>query len=153
MANPHMTAARRTSRRISGPLVRAASSGIIGLATPSLVMAGMPAPLPTDVERVLQLKDSALFRFETISFFLLVFALCAAAVMALWNYLRRDFTAMPRLTFGKAAAGVFLWGMLFIVVLTMISGARELMTPGAWEKQGFTYKLANPPSVTETAGR
>jgi hypothetical protein len=25
----------------------------------------------------------------------------------------------------------------------MISGARELMTPGAWRKQGWTYKLAD----------
>jgi hypothetical protein len=30
---------------------------------------------------------------------------------------------------------------LFLLVLTMISGARELMTPGAWEKKGFTYQL------------
>src|SRR5262249_55804861 len=34
-----------------------------------------------------------------------------------------------------------LWGLLFLLVLTMISGARELMTPGAWEKQGLTYRL------------
>ena len=27
------------------------------------------------------------------------------------------------------------------VVLAMISGARELMTPGAWEKHGATYRL------------
>ncbi len=36
---------------------------------------------------------------------------------------------------------VVLWGLLFTVVLAMISGARELMTPGAWEKQGATYRL------------
>jgi hypothetical protein len=46
-------------------------------------------------------------------------------------------------SFGRAVAGVFLWGLLFIIVLTMISGARELMTPGAWEKQGVTYRLTN----------
>jgi hypothetical protein len=28
----------------------------------------------------------------------------------------------------------------------MISGARELMTPGAWRKQGATYKLAADPA-------
>jgi hypothetical protein len=32
-------------------------------------------------------------------------------------------------------------GLLFYVVLTMISGARELLTPGAWEKQGTGYRL------------
>jgi hypothetical protein len=26
-------------------------------------------------------------------------------------------------------------------VLLMISGTRELMTPGAWEKRGTTYQL------------
>ena len=36
-----------------------------------------------------------------------------------------------------------LWGLCFVVVLTMISGARELMTPGAWKKQGWTYTLAD----------
>jgi hypothetical protein len=43
---------------------------------------------------------------------------------------------------------VILWGLLFVVVLTMISGARELMTPGAWRKQGWTYRLTEPASGT-----
>ena len=38
-------------------------------------------------------------------------------------------------------AAVVLWGLLFMLVLTMISGARELLTPGAWEKKGATYQL------------
>ena len=31
-----------------------------------------------------------------------------------------------------------------LLVLTMISGARELLTPGAWRKQGSTYRLNSP---------
>jgi hypothetical protein len=111
--------------------------------------AGMPSPLPTEpeyvVRKVLRLDDTPLKRLQAISFFLLVSVLAAAVVRWLWNYLRRDFPKLPRLSFGKALAGVFLWGLLFVVVLTMISGARELMTPGAWKKQGFTYKLADEP--------
>ncbi len=84
-----------------------------------------------------------MFRFQAISFFLLAFLLSALVVKLLWNGLRRDFPNLPRLSYGRAVAGVFLWGLLFIIVLTMISGARELMTPGAWRKQGFTYKLAD----------
>ena len=61
----------------------------------------------------------------------------------MWNYIRRDFVQLPRLTYGRAVVGVLLWGLVFVVVLTMISGARELMTPGAWQKSGFTYKLAS----------
>jgi hypothetical protein len=117
--------------------------------SPGLVLAGMPSPLPTQVDRILRLNESALERLQAISFFLLVFLLCAAAVAVLWNYVRRDFPVMPRLTYGKAVAGVFLWGMLFIIVLTMISGARELMTPGAWEKQGFTYRLTDQPAASK----
>jgi hypothetical protein len=105
--------------------------------------AGMPSPLPTHIDRVLRLNEPAIERFQAISFFLAVFLVCATIVWALWNYVRRDFPKLPRLSYGKAVAGVFLWSLLFIIVLTMISGARELMTPGAWEKQGFTYKLTN----------
>ena len=129
------------------------------LASPLTVVAGMPAPLPTDpVGRVMRLGDSPLARLQTISFFLLVFFLSAAAIRAIWNYLQRDFSALPRLSFGRAVAGVFLWGVLFVIVLTMISGARELMTPGAWRKQGATYTLAdNPtpsaPSETDSTAR
>jgi hypothetical protein len=104
--------------------------------------AGMPAPLPTDPERFFRLNETPLMRFQAISFFLLGLLLSAAAIQWLWNYLRRDFSRLPRLTYGKAVAGVLLWGLLFILVLAMISGARELMTPGAWKKRGFTYKLA-----------
>ena len=53
---------------------------------------------------------------------------------------------MP-LGYRRALSLVVLWGVLFVIVLTMISGARELMTPGAWKKQGWTYQLAesSPP--------
>ena len=40
-------------------------------------------------------------------------------------------------------AGVVLWGLALVIVLAMIAGARELMTPGAWQKQGWTYKLTD----------
>jgi hypothetical protein len=117
-------------------------AGSVFLLYPSAALAGMPSPLPTDLERVLRLNDTALMRLQTISFFLVGLLLSAGAVQLLWNYLQRDFPKLPRLSYGKALAGVLLWGLLFIIVLTMISGARELMTPGAWNKEGFTYKLA-----------
>lgn len=112
-------------------------------ASTGAVSAGMPTPLPTDVAKVLELDQSAERRLEAISFFVVVLLVAAVVIRALWNYLQRDFAALPRLSFGKALVGVVLWGMLFIIVLTMISGARELLTPGAWEKDGLTYKLAD----------
>jgi hypothetical protein len=116
---------------------------------PAPALAGMPAPLPTDPDQVLRLNEPVRFRLQAISFFLAGLLLCALAVRLLWNYLASDFPRLPRLSFGKALAGVLLWGLLFVVVLTMISGARELMTPGAWEKQGFTYKLKQPSAPAE----
>jgi hypothetical protein len=128
-----------------------ALTALIVAAHASTAYAGMPAPLPLEVPRVLQLSTPALERFQTISFFLFVFAGCAAVVMLLWNYVQRDFPRLPRLSFGRAAAGVFLWGLLFVIVLTMISGARELMTPRAWEQRGYTYQLAEPPATNVAA--
>jgi hypothetical protein len=106
------------------------------LATPAVALAGMPSPL--------QLTDLARMRLETLSFFLAVFLLCGKGLQLLWDWLRSDFTRLPRLSYCKALGLLTVWGLLFIVVLTMISGARELLTPGAWEKVGVTYRLAAP---------
>jgi len=84
-----------------------------------------------------------------------VLLVSAWAVKGLWNVLRRDFAWLPPLGYGRSLSLVVLWGLLFVVVLTMISGARELMTPGAWRKQGWTYKLteATPPASNNEAER
>jgi hypothetical protein len=104
----------------------------------SELFAGMPA---------LRLTEIAAMRLETISFFVVALLLCALCVQGIWNFLRRDFKSMPRLGYPQALGIVLLWGMLFLLVLTMISGARELMTPGAWEKDGLTYRLKGAASV------
>jgi len=94
--------------------------------------AGMPS---------VTLSDVASARLQTISFFLLVLVLCAVAVHRIWNRLARDFPKMPKISFKVAGGMVLLWGLLFNLVLLMISGARELLTPGAWEKKGNVYEL------------
>src|SRR5262249_59823003 len=107
-------------------------------ALPDVAWAGMPT---------IHLTDMARMRVQTISFFLFGLLASAGLIQFIWNRLRLDFTVLPRLTYGKAVGIVVLWGLLFILVLTMISGARELMTPGAWEKQGVTYRLAKEPPL------
>jgi hypothetical protein len=112
--------------------------------------AGMPAVTLGDVKRALVPSSLSLMRLEVISFFALAFLAFAWAIQLLWNSLRKDFVKLPRLSYGKAVGLLLLWGLLFLLVLTMISGARELMTPGAWEKQGATYRLAkDQPSAAE----
>jgi hypothetical protein len=116
--------------------------------------AGMPAPLPEHPEQVLRLTEPAVMRLATISFFLAGLLVCAAVVRWLWNGLGKDFPNLPRLTYLRALGAVLLWGLLFVIVLTMISGARELMTPGAWKKQGWTYQLSDDSALAaQTAER
>ncbi len=98
------------------------------------VHAGMPS---------IRLTDIASLRIQTVSFFLVLTLVSAWGIKGLWNGLAKDFPRWPKLTYRGALSGTILWGLLFLVVLTMISGARELMTPGAWEKNGFTYQLAS----------
>ena len=112
--------------------MRARLSFALLLLTPTVALAGMPS---------FQLSEVASLRFQAISFFLVVFLGVTLAVRALWNRLRHDVPRLPRLGFGAALALVFLWGLGFQLVLSMIAGGRELMTPGAWEKTGATYKL------------
>ncbi len=87
------------------------------------------------------LTDAASLRLQSISFFLLVFLIATLAVRWIWNSFRPDFPRLPHLSYGKAAGLVGLWGLVFLLILVMISGARELMTPGAWKKDGLTYSL------------
>ena len=94
--------------------------------------AGMP---------VITLSDVATLRLSGISFFIALILLAAWFVRFLWNTLRRDFQRLPKLDYKRSLALVLLLGLCFNVVLLMISGTRELMTPGAWEKHGTTYQL------------
>ncbi len=117
------------------------------LATETCVHAGMPSPTWT-VSKVGEM------RFQSISFFLLGIVLSAFIVRWLWNSLRRDFPNLPFLSTRSSLGLVALWGAAFVLVLTMISGARELMTPGAWKQSGATYSLAeNRPGQTSEETR
>jgi hypothetical protein len=91
------------------------------------------------------LTDLARMRFEALSFFGVCFLGCAWIIQRVWNGIRTDFPKLPRLSYGRALGVIALWGLLFLLVLTMISGARELMTPGAWHKEGYTFKVNEPP--------
>jgi hypothetical protein len=130
----------------------------IGLLLCPAAEAGMPSPLPTPwtadnpkayshlSHRVPMPSTNAVdARVQAVSFFVACLLASAWGVQRLWNALGRDFQRLPQIGYGRALSFVCLWGCLFIIVLTMISGARELMTPGAWRKQGWTYQLAAAP--------
>ena len=97
--------------------------------------AGMAMPRLTDMARA---------RVEVISFFIVGYLLLALVYRWLWNSLARDFPKLPRLSYRGALGALIVCGLFIYVVLTMISGARELLTPGAWERSGVMYKIREP---------
>ncbi len=96
---------------------------------------------------VYDLNDVVRLRLQDISFFAFLFLLCGWGMKALWNYMARDFKSMPRLNYGRALALTAILSLFMGLVLSMISGARELMTPEAWRKQGHGYKLNLAPDM------
>lgn len=95
--------------------------------------AGMAGP-PT-------LTELARMRLETLSFFLMVLLGSAAIIRLIWNGLRSSFPRLPRMTYLRALGLMALWSLLFLLILLMVASARELLTPGAWEKGNVTYRL------------
>ncbi len=102
---------------------------------PGAVRAGMPSFSLTEVAEA---------RLDAISFFLLAFALSALLLRWAWNVLAREFAWMPRLRYLQAVAVLVVSGLFVHVALSLIAGARELMTPGAWMRTGATHRLATP---------
>ena len=112
---------------------------LIGFETSSY--AGMPSVLPERWEGTPRLTEITAHRLQAISFFAVGLVICSFAVQQLWNVIAANSVWLPKLSFGKAFVLILLWGSLFVIVLTMISGARELLTPGAWKQEGMIYKL------------
>ena len=90
---------------------------------------------------VVTLTNVAAARIDALSFFIVTYLIVSWAMKLIWNQLAKSFNSLPVLQYREALGFVFVTGLLFYVVLTMISGARELLTPGAWEKQGTGYRL------------
>lgn len=113
--------------------------------------AGMPSPLPDDIITYLSLSEEPKQRLQIISFFFFTFLASAFLVKCLWNGMTGEFRSLPPITYGKALLVTFGWGLMFCIVLVMVSGARELMTPGAWRKNGATYELQSIESAEESS--
>jgi hypothetical protein len=87
------------------------------------------------------LRDIYRLRLEEISFFIALLLVSAFALKLLWNYAVKGFTILPRINFRQALCLSMLFGFLMLLILTMISGIREVLTPGAWRHQGTSYRL------------
>lgn len=90
------------------------------------------------------LRDIYRLRFEEVSFFIVLLLVCAALFRLLWNHAVKGFTFLPRLKFRQSLCLSILLGLAMLLILAMISGIREVLTPGAWRHQGSSYRLNDP---------
>jgi len=90
------------------------------------------------------LRDIYRLRLEEISFFIFLLLVCAFVLKVLWNYAFKGIATIPRLRFLQALCVALLFGLVMLLILTMISGIREVLTPGAWRHQGTSYRLNDP---------
>ena len=90
------------------------------------------------------LRDIYRLRLEEISFFVFLIIACAFVLKLLWNYAFKGLNAVPRLKFLQALCMALLFGLVMLLILAMISGIREVLTPGAWRHQGTSYRLNDP---------
>jgi hypothetical protein len=108
---------------------------LFALLAPFTAHAGMTMPAFSNIAQA---------RLQVLSFFLIGYLLLALIYQWVWNSLSREFPKLPRIRYRGALGTLAVCGLFIYVVLTMISGARELMTPGAWVRSGVEYKLREP---------
>ena len=91
-------------------------------------------------------SDIASARLSTISFFLFTIIISTILFKYTWNSLGKTFEKLPKLTLKQSALFITILTLFISLILVMISGARELLTPGAWEKvpNKSTYRLKSP---------
>jgi len=135
-----------TSRALTLPMHKSS----VRILLPCLLLCGIQ-PLHAGMTSY-GLDAVAGFRLQTLSFFVFLLLGLSWGLKRLWNGLRAAFPSWPVLTFRWAFGLLLLFGLLIHVVLTMIAGARELMTPAAWEKDGPRYRLRVAP-ISENVSR
>lgn len=87
------------------------------------------------------LNDVIRLRLEDISFFIVLLLISGLGIRLLWNHVAKGLTILPKMNYLRALCLTALLSLLMLLVLSMISGARELLTPGAWRRQGSAYQL------------
>lgn len=87
------------------------------------------------------LHDVVRMRVEDVSFFAVLILVSGLGIRLLWNHVAKGLPILPRMSYPRALCLTALLSLMMPLVLSMISGARELLTPGAWRRQGSAYQL------------
>lgn len=114
---------------------------------------GMPVPLPYDTKLVEALTEPTTRQIKLMIAAAVGVLIVSKLIQAVWNSLAADFTKLPRLNYLKALGATLLWGLAMFLVLIMIAGSREALTPQAWVRNGWTYKLSDEQSKDVTSYR
>lgn len=93
---------------------------------------------------VYDLNDVYRIRIQDVSFFVFLLVISSWILKLLWNHVAKDFRMLPQIKFTQAFCLSTLLGLAMLLILTMISGIREVLTPGAWRRQGSAYRLNDP---------
>ena len=114
---------------------------VIFLLITSIAEAGMPAVTLSEF------GANRLIGISTALFVLII--VVATLLMVCWNKLVEGST-WPKLSHPKAIGVAFLAGLFSFLVLVMIAGSRELLTPKAWQPNGILYKIAPQEQLSPT---
>ena len=98
---------------------------------------------------VYDLNDIYRLGAEEISFFVFLLIFSSVLFRLAWNSVVKAVPRLPKLGYRQALCASFVFGLMMLLILTMISGIREVLTPEAWHRQGSHYRL-NSPSMETT---
>ena len=111
----------------------AAAGVILFLLSTKAVWAGMPS---------IRLTPEVRNNLTGISFSIFVILVVVSLLIFLcWNKFLRG-KELPKISWFKSLVIALLGGCLFCLILVMIAGSRELLTPGAWKQKGVLYELS-----------
>lgn len=106
------------------------------------IIAGMPALLPWDSEPSPLVSEPFSRQVQLLIGSVIVLLIGAAIVKGLWNSLVKDFESLPRMSYLRSIGMTILWGLAMVVALILIDGTRHTLSPSAWVRNGFTYRLS-----------
>lgn len=108
------------------------------------VIAGMPALLPWENHLQEVATEPYARQIQLLWTSGIILLVGALFIKLLWNSAVKDFEKLPQLTYLKSLGLTVLWGLAMVVVLILIDGTRHTLSPSAWVREGWTYRLAGP---------
>ncbi len=107
------------------------------------ILAGMAIPLPYDLQLYEAITEPTARQIRLMWFAAIGLLIVAKVIQSVWNSLAADLPRLPRLSYLKSLGATALWGLAMFVALLLIAGTREALTPAAWVRDGWTYRLAD----------